>query len=189
MRALNSIEKILLSAGLLLLLFYAGARLSAALLSRIAVDRFSSVQAHPGDSSRAIADSPQTPDFRLWSEKRIAAYQATLESKFPLPLAVLKIPAIHLEVAVLPDTDDLTLDRGVGHIDNTAAPGEMGNIGIAGHRDGFFRGLKNLQLRDELELDSQTGAARYEVEWFSGMQAKIEDILKAEIRTKPHSAI
>jgi sortase A len=47
-------------------------------------------------------------------------------------------------VPVLPGTDDRTLDRAVGHIDDTALPGADGNSGIAGHRDGFFRGLKDI---------------------------------------------
>ena len=52
----------------------------------------------------------------------------------------MRIPKIRLEVSVLPGTDDHTLDRGVGHIADTAFPGTDGNAGIAGHRDGFFRG-------------------------------------------------
>ena len=48
---------------------------------------------------------------------------------------------------VLPGTDDATLDRGVGHIEDTAQPGTDGNAGIAGHRDGFFRGLKDIRRR------------------------------------------
>ena len=45
---------------------------------------------------------------------------------------------------MLPGTDDRTLDRAVGHIEDTAQPGTDGNSGIAGHRDGFFRGLKDI---------------------------------------------
>jgi sortase A len=61
-------------------------------------------------------------------------------------VALLRVEKIHLEVPVLEGTDDLTLNRGVGRIAGTARPGEDGNIGIAGHRDGFFRGLKDLKL-------------------------------------------
>jgi len=60
------------------------------------------------------------------------------------PLAVLRIPRLRVEVPVLPGTDDRTLDRAVGHIDDTALPGADGNSGIAGHRDGFFRALKDI---------------------------------------------
>ena len=45
---------------------------------------------------------------------------------------------------MLSGTDNHTLDRAVGHIEDTAQPGADGNSGIAGHRDGFFRGLKDI---------------------------------------------
>ena len=82
----------------------------------------------------------------------------------PAPLAVLRIPKIRLEVAVLPGTDDRTLDRGVGHIEDTAQPGTDGNLGIAGHRDGFFRGLKDIVPGDLIELDTLQGTDAYRVE-------------------------
>ena len=55
------------------------------------------------------------------------------------PLGALSIPRLRLSVVVLHGTDGLTLRRGVGHIEKTALPGELGNMGIAGHRDTFFR--------------------------------------------------
>jgi sortase A len=77
---------------------------------------------------------------------------------------MLRIPRIHLEVAVLPGTDDVTLDRAVGHIDQTAQPGTNGNSGIAGHRDGFFRGLKDIAVGDFIELETLAGSERYRIE-------------------------
>ena len=82
----------------------------------------------------------------------------------PRPLAVLRISAINLEVPVLEGTDDLTLNRAVGHIEGTAAPGETGNVGIAGHRDGFFRGLKDIHLGDTFDLFTEKGNSRYVVD-------------------------
>jgi sortase A len=57
-----------------------------------------------------------------------------------MPLAILRIRKISLEAPVFNDTDDLTLNRGVGRILGTAQIGQPGNLGIAGHRDGFFPG-------------------------------------------------
>jgi sortase A len=91
-------------------------------------------------------------DFRLWSAKRISAYEDSLTKKTDAPLAVLRIPNISLEVPVFNDTDDLTLNRGVGRILGTAQVGEPGNLGIAGHRDGFFRGLQSISPGDVVEL-------------------------------------
>jgi sortase A len=80
------------------------------------------------------------------------------------PLAVLRIPKIHLEVPVLEGTDDVTLDRGVGHIEGTPLPAAGGNVGIAGHRDGFFRGLKDIGVGDGLELETVRGSEAFVVE-------------------------
>jgi sortase A len=55
-------------------------------------------------------------------------------------------------VPVFNDTDDLTLNRGVGRIVGTAQIGQPGNVGVAGHRDGFFRGLKDVGRDDIVEL-------------------------------------
>jgi sortase A len=82
----------------------------------------------------------------------------------PAPLAVLRIPKIRLEVAVLPGTDDRTLDRAVGYIDGTAAPGADGNVGLAGHRDGFFRGLKDIAVGDVIEIETAGRKDLYRIE-------------------------
>ena len=87
-----------------------------------------------------------------------------LNEPAPPPLAVLRIPKIRLEVAVLPGTDDFTLNRAVGHIEDTALPGTDGNSGIAGHRDGFFRGLKDIEPLDAIELETLRGKELYHVE-------------------------
>ena len=77
---------------------------------------------------------------------------------------MLRIPKIRLEVAVLPGTDDRTLDRAVGHIEDTALPGADGNSGLAGHRDGFFRGLKDIAPGDAIVLETLQGTEAYVVE-------------------------
>ena len=65
---------------------------------------------------------------------------------------------------MLEGTDDFTLNRAVGHIANTARPGSDGNSGIAGHRDGFFRGLKDITPGDAIELETLDGSEVYRVE-------------------------
>jgi sortase A len=64
---------------------------------------------------------------------------------------------------LLEGTDELTLNRAVGHIEGTALPGQPGNVGIAGHRDGFFRGLEHLESGDALSVTTLEGVAHYEV--------------------------
>ena len=108
--------------------------------------------------------STATPDLTLWEPKRIAAWRKALQTAGPPPIAVLRIPKLGLEVPVLPGTDDITLDRAVGHIEDTALPGTDGNTGIAGHRDGFFRGLKDIVVGDEIELETHHGKEVYRVQ-------------------------
>ncbi len=102
-------------------------------------------------------------DFTVWSEKRIQAYREALAMKLEEPLAILSIPKIGVEVPVFEGTDDITLNRGAGRIAGTARPGEQGNMGIAAHRDGFFRKLKDLQLGDRIELSTTKGTLLYAV--------------------------
>src|SRR5262249_8433352 len=91
------------------------------------------------ERKRAERHRPESVDVTLWSDARIKAWQSTRDLPGPSPLAVLRIPRIHLEVPVLEGTDEIALNRGTGHIEDTAMPGAEGNVGVAGHRDGFFR--------------------------------------------------
>jgi sortase A len=164
-RRFSWFERLLMCSGLLLVFIYVGNRAYSAIYSRAILQSFwaSQASAQTPDEGRAQSQTG-LPDFRLWSEKRIKAYQASLLANFPPPLAVLDIPSLQLQVPVLEGTDDVTLDRGVGHIRGTASLGESGNIGVAGHRDGFFRVLKDIHLGDAIDLHSQSGTSHYLVD-------------------------
>jgi len=151
-KSLLVIRQALLVAGIALLAIYVGARIHGALLSYMAIRSFNASQraATPNAAGEGALDADV--DFTLWSQKRISAYKESLAERWAPPLAVLRVPKIHLEAPVLDGTDDLTLNRGLGHIVSTAKPGEIGNLGIAGHRDGFFRGLKDVGVGDRLDL-------------------------------------
>jgi sortase A len=79
------------------------------------------------------------------------------------PLAELSLPRLGLSAVVLHGSDDQTLLMGLGHIENTPLPGESGNIGIAGHRDSFFRPLRHVQLGDDVVLDTPAKRVHYRV--------------------------
>ena len=64
----------------------------------------------------------------------------------------IEIPRLLLSAVVVEGIDGSTLRRAVGHIPGTALPGQPGNVGIAGHRDTFFRPLKDLKIKDEIEF-------------------------------------
>jgi sortase A len=77
------------------------------------------------------------------------------------PVAILKIPRLKLIVPINEGTDPYTLRRGLGRIRGTADIGEEGNIGIAGHRDSFFRGLQHLSVGDRIEIVSPRKSSSY----------------------------
>lgn len=133
----------------------------AAASARHDLERFAVEQAVARQSESPI---DRSPDQLLWSPTRINAWRGAISAPGPAPLAVLRIPKVHLEAAVLPGTDDRTLDRGLGHIEYTAQPGTGGNSGIAGHRDSFFRALKDIAQDDLIELDTALMTDVYRVE-------------------------
>jgi sortase A len=76
----------------------------------------------------------------------------------------LSVPRLHLSAMVREGVDRRTLLLAVGHIPATALPGEPGNVGVAGHRDTFFRRLKDLRTGDEIQFSTLSGDFKYVVE-------------------------
>ena len=76
----------------------------------------------------------------------------------------LEIPRLLLSDVVAEGIGRTTLRRGVGHIPGTALPGHPGNVGLAGHRDTFFRSLKDVKIDDEVQFSTLAGNFKYEVE-------------------------
>ena len=103
--------------------------------------------------------------MKLWSPGRVKAYKVALSHEVPPTLAILRIPRLNLEVPVYDGTSDAVLDLAAGRIEDTALPGTPGNVGIAAHRDGFFRVLKDLKEGDALVLDTPSATEQYRVEW------------------------
>ncbi len=73
------------------------------------------------------------------------------------------IPRLGISVVVMEGTDARTLWRAAGHIPGTALPGQAGNVGISGHRDTFFRPLRNVRSSDVITLTTLRGEYRYRV--------------------------
>ena len=169
MRGVGKLGRFMLISGLLILGIYLGARVYATFSSRSEARR---LENRPPASRQPVAQEHaaglsfvfKEPDFSLWSPQRIKHYQLSLAAQLGPPVALLRIPKIRLEVPVLEGTDELTMDRAVGLIVGTARPGEDGNIGISGHRDGFFRGLKDIREGDGIELVTETGTDTYTID-------------------------
>jgi sortase A len=183
----RTFEALFWIAGLGLLLAYGAARMWSRQQQQEGLEQFAALRAtaesvntagSPGASAtvasplpadgissapdRSAALATPVPDRALWSPQRIRAYEAASATAV-LPLGVLRIPSIGLAVPIYEGTDDATLDRGAGRIEGTAQLNEEGNVGIAAHRDGFFRGLKDLSLGDELTLQTWLADRRYRV--------------------------
>ena len=127
--------------------------------------------------------SAGTPDLSLWSLARVKAFQVALARQLDPPDAVLSMPRLKLHVPVFEGTDDATLDRGAGHIAGTAPLGEDGNIGLAGHRDGFFRSLKDAAVGDAVVMKSRTVSAVYRVDEIAIVSP--EDVQVLAVRARP----
>jgi sortase A len=85
----------------------------------------------------------------------------------PIPgmaLGKIEITRIGLTAMIMEGTDTRTLRRAVGHVRGTPLPGHQGNVAIAGHRDTFFRPLRNVRRDDEITLTTLTGSYRYLVD-------------------------
>ena len=107
------------------------------------------------------------------------SYQAYEQSKFenaspgetPSPPLVeggvigeIQVRRLHLKAIVVQGSSHTILRRAVGHIPETALPGEPGNVALAGHRDTFFRPLRNIRLGDAITFKTPDGAFEYVVE-------------------------
>jgi sortase A len=182
MRWVKHLERLLIAFGGLMVCTYVLARIHGLVLSRAEIENF--------ESQRLVAQELKggtlagtTPDFSRWTRKRIRAYQESLASHFQPAVALLRIPKIRLEVPVLEGTNDLILNRAVGHIEGTAPPGEGGNIGIAGHRDGFFRGLKDVVVGDKIEILTQTKANIYVIDQITIVDLTDVSVLEPRARS------
>jgi sortase A len=102
------------------------------------------------------------PDQSLWSDDAREKFDRTKNVE-GTPVALLKIDRLKLEAPVFMGTNRTTLNRGVGVVDNTAAPGEPGNVALSAHRDSFFRPLKDIVIGDTIELQTLQGIQQFQV--------------------------
>ena len=100
---------------------------------------------------------------RLLRDRRVGSQVARAVSTDGL-IGRIEIPSLGLSAVVVEGVGRTSLRRGVGHIPGTALPGEAGNVGLSGHRDTFFRPLKDLRIKDEIQLTTLKGDFIYKVE-------------------------
>ena len=112
---------------------------------------------------------------RLLRDQRVASQGTPQPESSPAPkgapaaatdglIGRIEIPRLLLSAVVVEGIGKATLRRAVGHIPGTALPGEAGNVCLTGHRDTFFRPLKDLKIKDEVEFSTLQGTFKYQVE-------------------------
>jgi sortase A len=94
------------------------------------------------------------------------------------PLGRIEISRIGLGAMIMEGVDDSTLRRAVGHIPGTPLPGQLGNVAIAGHRDTFFRALRNVRKDDEITMATLNGSYRYRVDSITLVEPEDTQVLE-----------
>lgn len=130
-----------------------------------------------GDDVDVFNAAVPEPEQTLWSEGRKAAYNASLAQPVSDVIGIMEIPRLKLEVPIYDGASDLHMDRGAARIEGTARPGASGNLGVAGHRDGFFRVLKDIEIGDEITVTSLSGLETYVVSALSIVPPTAVDVL------------
>jgi sortase A len=154
MRVLRRIEVLAWTVGVSLLVTYASTRALYTHSRDQGVATF--------EAAAVLARAVDPVDMTAWSHARVDRYRESLRANLA-PQALLRIPSVKLVVPVFDGTGELNLNRGAGRIEGTARLGEAGNVGIAAHRDGFFRALKDVQVGDTLLLERLTVTDSYRV--------------------------
>jgi sortase A len=93
----------------------------------------------------------------------------------------IQVPRLGLNAIVIQGDSPANLRRAVGHLSKSALPGEWGNVALAGHRDTFFRTLRDIRLGDEIRFKTRERSFEYRVD-------SIEVVAPTDIRVLESSA-
>ena len=166
-RPLRILESGFLTTGVILLVAYVLIRGWGEYQSSSDIRAFEQAIASGSSSTTQAAanttTTQQEPDYALWSSKRINDYHEGNAQRSDPPLAILSIDKLDLKVPVYNGTDEINLNRGAGRIKGTARIDVPGNLGIAAHRDGFFRVLKDVELGDSIDVLTYQGNKEFVV--------------------------
>jgi sortase A len=108
-----------------------------------------------------------------WERWASQKFDSVVHSTQPIPekrleinslVGRLSIPRLHLTAMVREGDAESTLSIAAGHIPGTALPGQKGNVGVAGHRDAIFRGLREVRKDDVIQFETVEGNHLYQVE-------------------------
>jgi sortase A len=156
----------LCAVGIGLLAYWAAVSIDAYLFQRQLTHRLEMTVSSDSVSSDSVSSGPEVA-----SSTRREADTSGLVGRF-------EIPRLGISAMVTEGVTDQALGRGIGHVPDTAFPGEQGNVGLAAHRDTYFRRLKEVAQGDRIRLDTPDGVFSYEVEWAQVVNPDRVDLLE-----------
>ncbi|MGE5570731.1 MAG: class D sortase [Rhodospirillales bacterium] len=122
--------------------------------------------AEPGGTFRELHPAAKSPSMKAFL-------------KPGSPIGRIEIERVGLQAIIVESTTSEALRRAVGHVEGTALPGEDGNVALAGHRDTFFRGLRDVRPSDIIRIDTLDGSWEYQVESTRVVDPENVEVLKA----------
>lgn len=140
-------------------------RLEEALRQRAALRSASAPAASSGKAPQGATPAAESDALGSFQEQPDEDFVSEEDLEEGALIGRIEIPSLGVSAIVLHGIGNKTLRRGVGHIPGTPLPEHGGNFGLAGHRDSFFRALKDIRQNDTIELTTLDGTFEYEVEW------------------------
>lgn len=150
-RGLRFLERLLVIVGIVCLAYYGYVSAESALY-----------QAYEAKELDAILTSVPTPPQPV-AEPADVPLPPRARPASGSTIGRLEIPRLHVSAIVRAGSDARTLRLAIGHIGGTALPGEQGNVGLAAHRDTFFRRLGDIRSGDQVRLVTPDGTFTYRV--------------------------
>jgi sortase A len=140
----------MLALGYWSFLFVSARRYQAEETRRFVTEHVTDNRAEPASLDAISQSEPSTTEAGLYPSTGSA-------------VAMLAIPRLGLSAIVVEGAEERELKLGPGHIPGTSLPGDGGNVGLAGHRDTFFRQLRLIQKDDEIRLSTHEQEYQYKV--------------------------
>ena len=183
----KTLETIAWITGLMCVAIWASAHIHHIVVSQASITRFKQVHSEFQTQQGEYSDRPKlnvqdgatavpspvsdagfavTPDYRGWSPDRIKQHQNATAFDQSIhasqAIGLIEIDSVGISAPLFAGVDERSLNAGVGLIPHMAAFQE-GNAGIAGHRDGFFRSLRDIALDDVITITTVQQVFQYRV--------------------------
>jgi sortase A len=99
-------------------------------------------------------------------------------------VGMIEIDSVGVRAVIVQGDSSGTLRRAVGHVPETALPGEAGNVALAAHRDTLFRPLRKIKTGDLIDIRTETGVIQYRVRSTEIVPPSDVDVLESRGRNE-----